>query len=62
MRTNPFKSIAPVIKALLLLAVALAVIIPSCALINERLDEQHKAQERYIQAYQQELKQQQVKE
>ena len=59
---NFFKSIAPVIKALLLLAVVLAVIIPSCALINERLDEQHKAQERYIKAYQYELKQQQVKE
>ena len=59
---NIFKSLLPVIKALLLLAVALAVIIPSCALINERLDEQHKAQERYIQAYQQELKQQQIKE
>ena len=52
---NIFKSLLPVIKALLLLAVALAVIIPSCALINERLDEQHKAQERYIQAYQQDL-------
>ena len=57
-----FKSLLPVIKALLLLAVALAVTIPSCALINERLDEQHKAEERYIQAYQHELKQQQVKE
>ena len=54
---NFFKSFAPVIKALLLIAVALAVIIQLCALINERLDEQHKAEERYIQAYQHDLAQ-----
>lgn len=62
MRMNPFKAMLPVIKALLLLAIAMAVIIPSCGLINERLDEQAQAERQYIQAYQAELQESQVKE
>lgn len=39
-----------------IMAVLLAAFCVACATIGKRLDEQHKAQERYIQAYQQDLK------